>query len=155
VKESDLNRRAIDYILARCSKAVYYKIADKFTAGIPDSVLTWSYATSWLEFKLLDPNEVIHDQLDKKQLVELVKLQHACHRAWVVAFRRQNVKRLVKPMTEIYMPSALWPDQVPTAHELSQPDNVLRDLRSHGIARFEGHCYEALYRLMVHTHVPF
>lgn len=152
MKESNLNRRAIDYCLARCRNAVYYKIADRFTAGIPDSVFTWEQATSWLEFKLLNPNESIHDQLDKKQLIELLKLQVASQRAWVIAYRRP--RRLSPAVTEIYMPSALWHEQVPSTPYISKPADVLVGLRTIGVSCFEGHCHEAVYELIRQTHAP-
>lgn len=159
MKESDLNRRAMEHVLSTCSRAVYYKIADKFTAGIPDSVLNWNHVVSWLEFKLLDPNESIHDQLKAQQLVELVKLENAGMNAWVVAFRRANVKKLVLPQTVFYRPTALLRGAVPVISEPMRErmgpatyTNVLRDLRTFGVAQFPGHDYQALSSLIHQTH---
>lgn len=150
MKESSLNKKCMDHVLRVCTGGVYYKHADRFTAGIPDCTFTWAGATSWLEFKHLDPSESIHDQLDKIQLVELLKLQAACHRAWVIAFRRAN--RSVGPVTVIYAPSALWHDQVPSARERSTHEHVLRDLSAHGVALFDGHDYGAIVSLIHQTH---
>lgn len=153
MKESDLNRRAIDRVLSACHHAVYYKIADRFTRGIPDSILTWNNVTSWLEFKLLDPHESVHAQLDPDQLVELVKLQRACHRAWVIAYRRGT--KSFKEMTMFYEPRALLQGAQPIARELTTHENVLRDLRTFGVATFEGHDHAALVALIHQTHVAY
>lgn len=153
MKESNLNKRAMDYVQLACPGGVYYKHADRFTSGIPDSTFTWNGPTSWLEFKLLDPAESIHAQLDPQQLVELVKLQHACGRAWVIAFRRP--RRGDAGMTVLYEPTALLFKRVPVARERSSLENVLRDLRCHGVAEFEGHCFLALSYLIKATHVPY
>jgi hypothetical protein len=157
MKESKLNRDCIDHILKRAKETqwappVYYKIADKFTAGIPDSVLAWNEYTSWLEFKLLDPNESIHDQLDKIQLVELVKLQRTTGRAWVIAYRRANPKKLILPQTIIYSPRALWGGAVPTPKP-----RIVPTLREHltqvGVVQQEGHAHSMVYNLIVETHL--
>ncbi len=124
MKESKANKKAMDYVMARATGAVTYKIADRFTAGIPDTVFVWQVPTSWLEFKMLETNESIHDQLKPVQLVELLKLERTSHRAWVVAFRKANAHRLVLPQTVIYRPSALLHGAVPLA-QVSQVGNVL------------------------------
>lgn len=152
MKESDLNKRAVDFALRYCPRAVYYKHADSFTSGIPDSTFSWRENTSWLEFKHLDPNEGIHKQLKTLQLTELVKLEHACHRAWVIAFRRPNARALVKPQTIIYRPTALLHGREPRAERKSNIVAMMSDLELFGIAQFEGHYYEALVALLHQTH---
>jgi hypothetical protein len=159
MKESDLNRRAADHLLATCKHAVYYKHADLFSSGYPDSTFTWSGYTSWLEFKLLGPNESVHAQLDEDQLVELVKLQKACGRAWVIAFRKpargwNHGARLLGegPKTVIYSPKALLHDQVPLAQELSNHNRVYRDLCVNGVAELEGYDYAGIRALIHITH---
>lgn len=150
MKESELNKRTVDKLLRACPRAVYYKIADRFTAGIPDSIFTWNGFTSWFEFKLLDPNESIHKQLDQVQLVELLKLQSACHRAWVIAFRKHSIR--ADAQTLIYAPSALWHDAVPIATGDSMRVNLTRDLLAHGVAQFKGFDYDAVVTLVHATH---
>lgn len=164
MKESDLNKKAMDYVSRTCPRCVIYKIADRFTSGIPDTVFNWNHTTSWLEFKLLDPNESIHDQLDKLQLVELVKLENTGCLAWVIAFRRANVKKLVPPMTVIYRPITLLHGQVPVAARWSEREqnpsislemrhaNVLQSLRVFGVAQFDGFDYAAISALIHQTH---
>lgn len=161
MKESKLNRNCIDHVLRACPRGVYYKIADKFTGGIPDSVFTWSGFTWWLEFKILDPNESIHDQLDKQQLIELIHLERECGRAWVIAFRRANTRKLVLPRTIIYRPSALWDKAVPRAVDVCVTAEgrararaeVLFDLRERGVAEFSGFDYKAVSEL-IHLQAP-
>ena len=156
MKESKLNRDCVDFILKKCQEItapppVYYKIADAFTKGIPDSVLNWNERTSWLEFKLLGPNESIHDQLDKHQLVELIKLERTSHRAWVVAFRKANVAKRILPQTIIYRPRKLWHEQVPQPVESVMP--VLRQLLEYGVAQGPGFNHQMVWELIHDTHI--
>jgi hypothetical protein len=155
MKESDLNKKAMDHVAAGCPHHVTYKLADRFTSGIPDTVFTWNNYSSWLEFKLLDPNESIHKQLDPAQLVELVKLERASGRAWIVAFRRANVKKLQKPQTVFYSPHSLLRGQVPLSREISLHVNVLRDLKVFGVAWFDSFDYAALAALIHQTHEDY
>jgi hypothetical protein len=151
-KESDKNRACSDHLLKVCPRAKIFKHCDKFTAGIPDSSLTWRGFTTWLEFKFLEPNATIHDELDPIQLVELVRLEGQ-GLAWVVAFRKGNAKKLVLPRTHIYRPSALLHGAIPYAHELGKYHSVLKDLCRYGVVDFEGFDYAAIAHLIHQSHV--
>jgi len=152
MKESDYNHKQVQRLLTACPHAVYYKHADKFTRGIPDSTLTWAGPTSWLEFKLLDPVESIHAQLDPVQLVELIKLEQQCQRAWVIAFRRPRRSPMRDERLVIYRPTFLFGERVPRALEYSSAETVLRDLRLHGVASFGEIDYDVVVRLVHETH---
>lgn len=154
MKESELNGKSRDRIIQTCPRVVIYKIADRFTSGIPDTVLTWEEFTSWLEFKLLDPNESIHDQLDGIQLVNLIRLEQTARRAWVIAFRRGNVKRGVSPKTIIYRPTALYGGKMPlTERPADSSCDFMRELTQRGVVEFEGFDHRAIAALILFTHV--
>jgi hypothetical protein len=147
VKESDLNSACSTHIQKMCVGAVIYKHADKFTAGIPDTSVTWRGTTSWLEFKLLRrPADNVIKLLSKVQLHELVKLEHAGH-AWVIAFR-------AKPhQTLIYRPGALVGLQdAPASREKTSIEGVREVLKWTGVAMFEGFNYNAIAALIHLTH---
>lgn len=155
MKESKANQkcaaRLVKIFGPRCK---YYKHADRFTRGIPDSTFTWNRRTTWLEFKMLAGGEDLHQQLDKIQLVELIQLQSA-GLAWVVAFRKAT--RLLRERTDIYSPIALLQGgktvtpSLPLG-ELSTHETVLRDLQVHGVASFDGFDYDAVAALIRATH---
>lgn len=127
-----------------------YKHNDRGTKGMPDMTVTWSFCTSWLEFKMLHGDENIHNELDALQLVELVRLERAGGRAWVIAYRKQT-KTQGEYLT-IYQPTALLNNQQPVAREWSSHANIIRDLRTHGVAKFEGFDHGAVVALIKATH---
>jgi hypothetical protein len=150
MQEKDANGKARDFIRKECVHAKVYKHNDRATKGMPDTSVTWADATSWLEFKMLHGEESIHNELDPIQLVELVRLEQQCHRAWVVAYRKGN-KHVGDSLT-IYRPTALLRGEVPVAKELTLHVNILRDLRVFGVARFEGLDHAAVVALIKATH---
>lgn len=150
--EQTIKANARARVLRACEGLVWYNHQDKFTGGIPDSSLTWDHADSWLEFKLLDPNQSVHDRLKKTQHVELMRLERQTGRAWVVAWRKANVRKLVTPKTEIYAPSALFGGRVPIVRERTTHERLLQDLRAYGVAQLEGFDHDALVALLRATH---
>ncbi len=160
MKEAAANKKCAEALQrafgARCK---YYKHCDK-TAGRPDSTFTWNGRTSWLEFKMLEGNEDLHARNDKTthglakiQLVELLALERAGAPAWVIAYRKAT--RTLPDLTTIYRPSALITvaDRVtPPWLELSHHPNVLRDLKTFGVAAFAGFDHAAVVALVHQTH---
>jgi hypothetical protein len=146
MKEKDAYNRARDFVRINCPGAKIYKHNDRGTKGMPDTSVTWSGSTSWLEFKMLEGEENIHNSVRfKLQLIELVRLEYQCHRAWVIAYRKPE--RLT-----IYKPTALLDLKQPVAREFSTRDNVLRDLRTYGVAQFDGFDHAAVVALIRQTH---
>lgn len=127
-----------------------YKHNDRGTKGMPDMTVTWSLATSWLEFKMLQGDENVHNELDPLQLVELVRLERAGGRAWVIAYRKPT--RTQEGYLTIYQPTALMNNQQPVAKEWSTHENVLRDLRLFGVVKFRGFDHAAVVALIKATH---
>lgn len=162
MKESEKNKDAMDLCAVHCPGAVIYKLADRWTSGIPDSTIAWREYTSWLEFKMLHPLECIHEQLDPVQLVECRKLEAATGRCWIIAYRKANPKHRTGPRPaclEIYRPSALWDnvhhEVVPGGrplHEWTALENVALETRMLGISRFEGFDHRAVVSLIHLTH---
>ena len=152
MKESRLNGKARDAIRKDCPKAVVWKHADRFTAGIPDSSVTWNGADSWLEFKLLGPNESIHDQLKTVQLVELVRVERQTGRAWVVAYRKGSRNGLEAPSVTFWRPTALLDGKEPIAQTYASGYDFLERLQEYGVATWEGHDHAAVALLIRLTH---
>lgn len=147
MKESAANKAAAD-ALAKRFGGVYYKHADRFAKGRPDCTFSWNGRTSWLEFKMLRGAQSVHDELDKSQLVELIRLERAGCSSWVIAYREHRGQSL-----EIYRPTALYPwPTVPVAREDSLVENILRDLRVYGIVRFGGFHHGAVTELIAQAH---
>jgi hypothetical protein len=153
VQERDANAKARDAIRAGCVGAVVYKINDRQTKDIPDSVVTWNDATSWLEFKMLSGDADIHTELGKGQLVQLIKLEQQSQRAWVVAYRKAT--RVQPDRITIYRPTRLWPKIMPHARENSTLENILRDLRTFGVAQVEGFNHGAIVALLHQSHANY
>jgi hypothetical protein len=153
VRETRRNYKVQEYLLQQFTHAVVYKNhGNAFAKGRPDSTFVWGGYTSWLEFKLLEPTESIHDQLDPLQLVELVKLERACARSWVVAFRKP--KKGDVGSIEIYQPHRLRGNAVPASPVLEPTEykNALRDLRTYGIISRPEFDYRLLAELLLQTH---
>lgn len=153
MKESDVNGKARDMIVRECLRAKVYKHCDRMTAGIPDTTVTWRGYTSWLEFKMLEARENVHDQLDTIQLVELVRLEQQCGRAWVIAYRKAHVTKLVTPRTLIYRPTKLLAKFLPIPERFSKLDSIYEDLQHFGVAELDGFNHHALTALIHRTHV--
>jgi hypothetical protein len=150
MQEKDANGKARDAIRKDCARAKVYKHNDRQTKGMPDTSVTWAGATSWLEFKMLHGDEDVHNELDPLQLVECVRLEQQCARAWVVAYRKAT-KTQGEYLT-IYRPTALLHSVMPVAKEWSTHDTVLRDLRTFGVAKFQGFDHAAVVSLIKATH---
>jgi hypothetical protein len=141
--EQSLKADARRRVLQACPGAVWYNHQDKFTAGIPDSSVTWNYADSWLEFKLLNRGQSVHDRLKATQLVELMKLERQTGRAWVLVWRKGLAE------TTFYTPSALFAGRVPASHH---DGDILAALRTFGAFTVEGFNHDALVTLIKTTH---
>ena len=150
MQEKDANGKARDQIRKDCAGAWVKKLNDRQTKGLPDTVLAWAGAVSWLEFKMLHGDEDVHNELDPLQLVELVRLEKQTHRAWVVAYRKAT--RSQGEYLTIYRPMALLNSACPIAKEWTSHDNVLRDLRTFGVAKFQGFDHAAVTALIKQTH---
>lgn len=151
--ESDLTIAARNAMLKAFPGGKYYKnLATPADRGKPDSSFTWNGPTSWLEFKHLDHGQSIHSEgaLKKHQLVELVQLQRASGRAWVIAYRKPT--RSLEAHTTIYKPNALIRGAQPFPKEYSSHENVVRDLIRFGVAAFPGYDHQALVALIRITH---
>lgn len=153
MQEKDANGKARDALRLALVPSRIYKHNDRGTKGMPDTSVIYNEYTSWLEFKMLHGDETVWNELDPLQHVELLKLERACHRAWVVAYRKGN--RHTGDALTIYRPSALTNKQQPVARELSSYDNVLRDLQVFGVARFEGFDHGAVVALVKATHASY
>lgn len=154
MQERDANAKARDQIRKDCPRAWVKKLNDRQTKGLPDTVVAWAGAVSWLEFKMLHGDESVHNELDGLQLVELIRLeQQNAGRAWVVAYRART--RTMPDALTIYRPTALLNNQCPIAKELSSHVNILRDLRTYGVARLEGFDHAAVSALIKATHVTY
>jgi hypothetical protein len=151
MKETAADDKARDAIKRDCAGPIkIYKHNDRGTKGMPDMSVTWAWCTSWLEFKMLKGEENIHSELDPLQLVELVRLERAGGRAWVIAYRKAT-KTMGEYLT-IYQPTTLLNNQQPVAREWSSHANVLRDLRTFGVAKFQGFNHGAVVALIKATH---
>lgn len=153
MQERDANAKARDQIRKDCPRAWVKKLNDRQTKGLPDTVLAWAGFVSWLEFKMLHGDESIHNELDGLQLVELVRLEQQCHRAWVIAYRAHT--RTIPDALTIYRPTALLNNQCPIAGELTSHVNIIRDLGTFGVARFEGFDHAAVSALIKATHSSY
>lgn len=149
MKESKANKKCMDFVALHCPQAVIYKIADKFTAGIPDTVMTWMQRTWWFEFKMLDPNEGIHKQLDPIQLVECCKLERESGgRTLIVAYRRPAV-RGGNYTTILYRPSSLLRGADPRPVQMLSSDGEMRLWQ--GALSFEGQNHRAVLNFIRET----
>jgi hypothetical protein len=154
VKETAADDKARDAIKRDCQGPIkIYKHNDRGTKGMPDMSVTWAWCTSWLEFKMLKGEENIHGELDPLQLVELVRLERAGGRAWVIAYRKGT--KTMGECLDIYLPTALLNNQQPIAKEASTYDTLLRDVRTFGVARFGGFNHGAVAHLIKATHVSY
>jgi len=154
MQEKDANAKARDAIRRDCPRVWIKKLNDRQTKGLPDTVLVWSGHTSWLEFKMLNGAESIHNELDGIQLVELVRLEQQCHRAWVVAYRKGT--RTMGDSLTIYRPTALLNNNEPGGtKEWTSHDLMLSHLNCYGVARFQGFDHGAVSRLIQVTHASY
>lgn len=151
MKETAADDKAAHAIKLECAGPLkIYKHNDRGTKGMPDVSVTWAGHTSWLEFKMLKGEAGIHTELDALQLVELYRLERACGRAWVVAYRAHT--KTIGACLDIYRPSALLNEGQPLAKELTSYGNLLRDLGTFGVARFGGFNHGAVAELIKQTH---
>lgn len=154
--EADLNGKARDAIRSYCHRAYVYKTNDRMTSGIPDTIVTWRGYTSWLEFKHLDCGANIHTELDALQCVELNKLEEQCGRAWVVAYRKANPRKLLLPCTVFYRPSALTMKRQPNVESVLELDEAVTVMHEHlqtrGVVAVAGYNHQAVAALLWQTH---
>lgn len=130
-----------------------FKHNDRGTKGMPDTSVNWNGHTSWLEYKMLTGHENVHNELHGLQLIELIRLENAMFRAWVVAYR--NATRTLEACLDIYRPTALLHGAQPIAKEPSNYENLLINLRDHGVARFPGFNHGAVAQLIKQTHTGY
>lgn len=164
--EASLTAKAHEALKVGCPRVKIYKLNDRATSGLPDSVLAWDGYTTWLEFKHLDAREDLHATptgtrgLKKLQLMELIALeQQNGGRAWVVNYRKAG-KDGQHARLEVYRPSALVQlaeggvvvRVTPRAERWSTRDSILRDLHEAGVAWFDGYQHAALVTLVQLTH---
>jgi hypothetical protein len=154
VKEKDLYQNVHEAVLNVWPTAVIYKTNDRATAGIPDSIITvprivgTGSATTFLEFKHLDPKEDMLKALTPVQQVELFKLAKVGGRAWAVGFRKSPLG-LKRQYTEIYNPLFFRREGV-VPHYINTPGDVaylMNVLRHDGIAQLPGFDYDAVAAL--------
>lgn len=154
MKETAADDKARDAIKRVCTGPIkIYKHNDRGTKGMPDMSVTWSWCTSWLEFKMLTGEENVHGELDPLQLVECERLERAGGRAWVVAYRKGT--KTMGEVLDIYLPSALRSGAQPMAKEYSTYENMLTNLRAFGVARFQGFNHGAVAELIKQTHASY
>lgn len=165
MKESDAEGTCVRLLLDLCPGAVIYKHADQFTAGIPDRSITWHGYDSWLEFKMWEAGGTFYSEFAtdsgraNPQLLELLKLERQTGRAWVIAYRKANPKKLIKPSLQLYRPRAMVDSHGFLCKHESTPimsglDDVVWNIRLHGHARFEGFDHRAVVALIHLTHRP-
>lgn len=157
--EGSLKAKACDAVRSTCPRVKIYNHQDRFANGMPDTSMTWNDRTSWLEFKLLEAGEDLHQELSKDQLMELLDLERACKRAWVVAYRKPN--RRAPACLDIFRPSRLT-TMVGTERRVVQPvpDEQFEGigpgnfslLWDKGVIRLAGHNHAAVAALIKQTH---
>lgn len=132
--------------------AFLYKIADRFTAGVPDLEVNWNFSTSKIEFKYLKPGEDVDEKFEPAQLATCVKYEKVTGRCWIVAYQHMHRKQQ-GAITLIYRPSYLLrPDQPRVLIETTERMNS-RCLWSRGVLRFEGFDHVAVAQLIYQTHL--
>lgn len=132
------------------------KHADQYTSGIPDVSVHWNGHSSWLENKLLEPSQTVHDELAVIQLETCIDLEQSCAgRCWVVCYVRGVPRRGAEPHTLIYRPTFLRRGRVPQPEEtflrLDQ-FNLRGSLWSKGVIRLSGHAHDSVVSLIWQTH---
>lgn len=153
MQEKDANGKARDAIRKQCAGSWVKKLNDRMTKGLPDTVVAWSSNTSWLEFKMLTGDESIHNELDPIQLVELIRLEHNTHRAWVIAYRKST--RTLSECVDFYRPTLLFNNHQPIPKEPATYANMLQQLHTTGVARFGGFNHAAVAELIKQTHATY
>ena len=149
--ESELTAKARKAMQEAFPHAKIYKHKDAATHGMPDTSITWHAATTWIEFKRLDAKlRTVVRALRANQLAELVKLERAGQRAWVVAYDLHTAT------THLYRPSMLigvTPDTlvIPLPSREVLP-TLLEHLWRDGVVVCPGISHHPLLTLIAHTH---
>jgi hypothetical protein len=150
--EHDLVDACQDTLGKKLPGVFLYKIADRFTAGVPDLEVNWNFATTKIEFKYLKPGEVVDEKFEPGQLPTCIKYEKATGRCWIVAYQQQHRREPKNPITLIYRPTYLMkPDSPRVLIETSRTMDS-SCLWSRGVLRFEGFDHEAVAQLIYETH---
>jgi hypothetical protein len=87
--ESYWTRKLMDYLVEKHKRDwLFYKLADHFTAGIPDVTIMAHGNTFWFELKVLKPGENMSDRIrkDALQFHDMCKIEEIGCPAWYLVF---------------------------------------------------------------------
>lgn len=90
--ESYWTRKLMAYLKDNRRAWLCYKIADHFTAGIPDVIIVGEGRTCWLELKCLDVGENINERImkDPLQFHDMCKIEDNGVPCWYIVFLPGN-----------------------------------------------------------------
>jgi len=152
VTEHKLVDACQEVLVKKLPGVLLYKIADRFTGGIPDLEVNFNLHTTKIEFKYLKPGETVDDKWEPTQLETCVKYEKTTGRCWIVAYQHMHRKQQ-GAITLIYRPSYLLRMEHPRVLIETTQRMDSRCLWSRGILRFEGFDHMAVAQLIYQTHL--
>ncbi len=101
--ESYWTRKLMAYLVENHRSWLCYKIADHFTAGIPDVVVMGEGRTVWFELKCLKPGENINERVKKDplQFHDMCKIYDNGNPCWYLIFMPGDELRYVAPSPDM------------------------------------------------------
>jgi hypothetical protein len=86
--ESYWTRQLMTYLANNRRAWLCYKLADHFTAGIPDVVINGEGQTCWFELKCLKPGDNMNDRItkDSLQFHDMCKIEDNGVNCWYLVF---------------------------------------------------------------------
>lgn len=97
--ESYWTRQLMEYLRKNRNFWLFYKLADHFTAGIPDIVIVGEGHTTWFELKVLKPGENIIERVKKDplQFHDMCKIEDNGNPCWYIIFLPGDELRYTAP----------------------------------------------------------
>lgn len=93
MSESILSSQLVRELVAGLPGAVVFKLADGYTAGVPDIVVTWHDVSIWLEVKYVHPRL----KLRGLQHTRLLQLERAGYARYVIFDAVTQQTQIVRP----------------------------------------------------------
>jgi len=122
-------KKAQSLELRRLPGALVFRHEDQFTAGIPDTSVTWLGRTTWLETKFLNPR-LISKEIQKITAAQLAQ-QGKCFFVLYDARYGQRCTRIVHPLQILDGSLATAPDLVVPGFDHRFVAQFIRRLHDH------------------------
>jgi hypothetical protein len=116
--ESYWTRKLMAYLKENRRAWLAYKLADHFTAGIPDVVIVGEGRTCWFELKCLGVGENMHDRImkDPLQFHDMCKIEQNGNPCWYVIFLPGDELQFIAIPPSYLGDSVKRPYQTPAVH---------------------------------------